>query len=133
MRKTVNILGIPIDCVTMDEAIGKIGKFIEEGGVHAVYTPNAEIMMAAGRDPLLRDIMSNADMVTAYGAGVVLASRILGRRLPEKVSGIDLVVNIFRAYANKGIRVFIRIKTRGCRRSGGKHHRGLSRHSRGRL
>ena len=111
MRKTVNILGIPIDCVTMDEAIGKIGKFVEEGGVHAVYTPNAEIMMA-GRDPLLRDILSNADMVTADG-GVVLASRILGRRLPEKVSGIDLVVNIFRAYANKGIRFFIRIKP-GC-------------------
>jgi N-acetylglucosaminyldiphosphoundecaprenol N-acetyl-beta-D-mannosaminyltransferase len=107
MRKTVNILGIPVDCVTMDEAVGKIGKFMEEGGVHAVYTPNAEIMMAARRDPVLRDILANADMVTADGAGVVLASRILGRRVPEKVSGIDLVVNIFKAYANKGIRVFL--------------------------
>lgn len=107
MRKTINILGIPVDCVTMDEAVGKIGKFIEEGGVHTVYTPNAEIMMAARRDPMLRDILANADMITADGAGVVLASKILGCQVPEKVSGIDLVVNIFKAYANKGLRCFL--------------------------
>jgi N-acetylglucosaminyldiphosphoundecaprenol N-acetyl-beta-D-mannosaminyltransferase len=107
MRKTANILGIPVDCVTMDEAVERIGKFIEDGGVNAVYTPNAEIMMAALRDPVLGDILACADMLTADGAGVVLASKILGCRVPEKVSGVDLVANIFKAYANKGIRVFL--------------------------
>ncbi|MGI6668386.1 MAG: WecB/TagA/CpsF family glycosyltransferase [Acetivibrionales bacterium] len=107
MRKTANILGIPVDCVTMHEAVKRIGKFIKEGGVHAVYTPNSEIMMAALKDPVLKDILLNADMLTADGAGVVLASGILGCRVPEKVSGVDLVINIFKAYAKKGIRVFL--------------------------
>lgn len=107
MRKTINILGIPVDSITMSEAVEKIGSFIEEGGVHCIYTPNSEIMMAAQRDPQLRSIMLNADMLTADGAGVVLASKILGNRLPEKVSGFDLVCQLFKAYAHKGIRCFL--------------------------
>lgn len=107
MRKTVDILGIPVDSIKMSEAVERIGAFIGEGGVHSVYTPNSEIMMAAQRDPQLRSIMINADMLTADGAGVVLASKILGHSVPEKVSGFDLVCEIFRAYARKGIRCFL--------------------------
>lgn len=107
MRKTVDILGIPVDSIKMSEAVERIGSFIEEGGVHSVYTPNSEIMMAAQRDPQLRSIMINADMLTADGAGVVLASKILGHSVPEKVSGFDLVCEVFKAYAHKGIRCFL--------------------------
>jgi N-acetylglucosaminyldiphosphoundecaprenol N-acetyl-beta-D-mannosaminyltransferase len=107
MRKTVNILDIPVDSITMSEAVAKIGAFIEEGGVHAIYTPNAEIMMAAQRDSDLKGILAKADMLTADGAGVVLASKLLGRSVPEKVSGIDLVGEVFKAYAGKGLRCYL--------------------------
>lgn len=107
MRKTVDILGVPVDSITMSEAVTKIGTFIEEGGAHAIYTPNAEIMMAAQRDAELKDILSKADMLTADGAGVVLASKLLGRSVPEKVSGVDLVGKAFIAYAEKGLRCFL--------------------------
>ncbi|MEN6316133.1 MAG: WecB/TagA/CpsF family glycosyltransferase [Clostridiaceae bacterium] len=107
MRKTVDILGVPVDSITMKEAVAKTGSFIEEGGIHSIYTPNAEIMMAAQRDPELRDILLKADMLTADGAGVVLASRLLGRSVPEKVSGFDLVVELFKAYGAKGLRCFL--------------------------
>ncbi len=107
MRKTVDILGVPVDNITMTEAVTKIGAFIEEGGIYAIYTPNAEIMMAAQRDPELRDILVKADMLTADGAGVVLAARLLGRRLQEKVSGVDLVGEVFRVYSGSGLRVFL--------------------------
>jgi len=107
MRKTVDILGIPVDAVTMKEAVKIVGRFISEGGTHVIYTPNAEIIMQAQRDPELKEILKKADMLTADGAGVVLASRILRTELPEKVSGIDLVQEIFRAYAKKGLRCFL--------------------------
>ena len=111
MRKTVDVLGIPVDALTMKEAVEKVGRFIEEGGTHAIYTPNAEIIMQAQRDLELKEILMNADMLTADGAGVVLASRILGRELPEKVSGVDLVQEIFRAYAGNGKGLSFRRKT----------------------
>lgn len=107
MRKTVDILGIPVDSITMKEAVDKIGVFIEEGGIHTIYTPNAEILMAAQRDAGLAHILSGANMLIADGAGVVLASKILRRSVPEKVSGVDLVVEVFRTYAEKGIRCFL--------------------------
>ena len=107
MRKTVDVLDIPVDSITMSEAVAKIGTFIEEGGVHAIYTPNAEIMMAAHRDTELKNILTKADMLTADGAGVVLASKLLGRSVPEKVSGVDLVGEVFKAYAKKGLRCYL--------------------------
>lgn len=107
MRKTVDVLGIPVDAVTMAEAVEKVGRFIEEGGKHVIFTPNAEIIMQAQRNPELKDILKNADMLTADGAGVVLASGMLGNRLPEKVSGVDLVQEIFRTFASKGLRCFL--------------------------
>lgn len=107
MRKTVDILGVPVDAVTMKEAVEKVGEFLNGSRAHAIYTPNAEIMMAAQRDPELMEILRNADMLTADGAGVVMASRILGRSVPEKVSGIDLVKEIFRTYSSTGMRCFL--------------------------
>lgn len=107
MRKTVDVLGIPVDSMTMSETVEKIGAFIEESGVHTIYTPNAEIIMAAQRDPHLRDILTNADILTADGAGVVLASKILRRRVPEKVSGVDLIHEVFKVCSRKGLRCFL--------------------------
>lgn len=107
MRKTIEILGIPVDNITMSEAVEKVGSFIKEGGIHTIFTPNAEIMMAAHREPELARILTGADMLTADGAGVVLASKILNRPLPEKVSGFDLVKKLFETYAKDGIRCFI--------------------------
>lgn len=107
MRKTVDILGIPVDAITMKEAVDSVGAFVREGGAHAIYTPNAEIMMAAQRDPELKEIMKKADMLAADGAGVVLASKLLGRPVPEKVSGVDLVREVFRAYAADGLSCYL--------------------------
>jgi len=61
MRNTVNILGIPIDNVSMDEALNVVKGFLSEDRVHTVYTPNSEIMMAAQRDPELKKILCEAD------------------------------------------------------------------------
>jgi N-acetylglucosaminyldiphosphoundecaprenol N-acetyl-beta-D-mannosaminyltransferase len=107
MRKTVDILGIPVDAITMKEAVDRVGAFVSKGGAHAIYTPNAEIMMAAQRDPELNEILKNADMLVADGAGVVLASKLLGRPVPEKVSGIDLVREIFKTYASTGLSCYL--------------------------
>ncbi len=107
MRKTIDILGIPVDAITMKEAVDKVGAFVRGGGANTIYTPNAEIMMAAQRDPELKEIMKKADMLVADGAGVVLASKLLRRPVPEKVSGVDLVCEVFKAYAANGLSCYL--------------------------
>ena len=100
MRKTTDILGIQVDSIEMQEAVEIIKHWLTENKAHTLYTPNAEILMAAQRDPELKEILNNADMLVADGAGVVLASKILRRPVPEKVSGIDLVKRSFTQLSN---------------------------------
>jgi N-acetylglucosaminyldiphosphoundecaprenol N-acetyl-beta-D-mannosaminyltransferase len=107
MRNTIEIDGIPIDKVTMNEAVEIVKCFLTEEKTHTIYTPNAEIMMAALEDPELYKILCEADMLVADGAGVVLGSRILGRSVPEKVSGIDLVKNTFSIKLDRKIKYYL--------------------------
>ena len=100
MRKTTDILGIQVDSIEMQEAVEIIKHWLTENKAHTLYTPNAEILMAAQRDPELKEILNNADMLVADGAGVVLASKILRRPVPEKVSGIDLIKRSFTQLSN---------------------------------
>lgn len=95
MRKTVEILGVSIDSITMDDACDKIKGFLEGNEIRTVFTPNSEIIMAAQRDRALKDILNSGDLVVPDGAGVVLASSILGEKVPAKVSGIDIVKKLF--------------------------------------
>ncbi|HHV59793.1 MAG TPA: WecB/TagA/CpsF family glycosyltransferase [Clostridiaceae bacterium] len=107
MRKTSDILGIPIDCVNMQEALERIKLFLSEDKAHSVYTPNSEIMMEAQRDPYLKDILCSADLLIADGAGVVMASRMLGCDLPERVTGVDLANNILSLDIGRPIRLYL--------------------------
>lgn len=100
-------MGVPVDKLTMEEALQRVKLFLKEDRVHAIYTPNAEIMMAAQRDPHLKEILCQADLLVADGAGVVLASRILGLNLPEKVAGFDLVKNTLLSASEGRIRFFL--------------------------
>ncbi len=90
----IKIHGVMMDNVTMDEALEYVIGRLDRTGTAKIYTPNSEIMMQAQRDPGLKDILNQADLLIADGAGVVLASRILKRPLKEKVSGVDLVKRI---------------------------------------
>jgi len=121
MRDVIDIMGISIDNVTMEQALKKLENFLSEDGVHMVFTPNSEIMMAARRDPELAQIFSQAHMLVADGAGVVLASKILGTPLPEKVSGYDLVKNSFSMAAHRKIRYFLLGSKPGTAETAGKN------------
>lgn len=93
----VRILSIGVDKVTMSEAVDRCLAFIDEGTPRLVVTPNAEIAYAASKDPELAAIINGADLVIPDGIGVVMASRIMGDPLPEKVGGADLSTNLLQA------------------------------------
>jgi N-acetylglucosaminyldiphosphoundecaprenol N-acetyl-beta-D-mannosaminyltransferase len=103
----INIHGVNISNITMREAVEKIQEWINGDSIHAVYTPNSEIIMQAQRDPELKSILNNAGLLIPDGAGVVLASKILKTPLKSKVSGIDLVKNLFETFSGKNVGFYI--------------------------
>lgn len=90
----VNILGVKVDMVTIPEAADKIMEFLNEDGMHEVYTPNSEIIMAAYKDREFADILNNASLLTADGIGVVYASRILKKPIKERAAGYDIACKV---------------------------------------
>ncbi len=103
----VDIHGVKIHNVTMQDAVDIIRKWVEGDTLHAVYTPNSEIIMQAQRNPELKSILNDAGLLIPDGAGVVLASKILKTPLKEKVSGVDLAKNLFKAFSGKSTGFFI--------------------------
>ncbi len=102
----VEILGIDFDKVTLGEALARIQAFIESGRPHQVVTANPEMVYACRRNSELRRVLQGADLVLADGIGIVWASSLLKTRLPERVTGIDLVQGLLSLAAARGYRPF---------------------------
>ena len=106
MPKKVTILGVPVDVITMGEAVARIDGFIEKRTPVLVATANAEMLMRATHDGALRRILQGAAMVTPDGAGTVWAAHHLGYAMPERVAGYDMVQELMREAPAKRRRIF---------------------------
>ena len=89
----MQILGVRIDNVSMDEALEKIRGFLNDGQQHYVATLNPDFLVKAYRDQEFRIILNKSDLNVADGFGLILASWFLGESLKSRVVGIDLIKN----------------------------------------
>lgn len=103
----VDILGVPFDNVTMEEAVDRAMALMEQDGPHRVVTPNAEIVQQAKGDREFSDLITGADLVIPDGVGVIYASRILGRPLKGRVPGIEFAQALMEKMAQTGRRLFL--------------------------
>jgi N-acetylglucosaminyldiphosphoundecaprenol N-acetyl-beta-D-mannosaminyltransferase len=108
MKNRLKVLKIWVDPVTMDEALGKVRDFIEQGNrLHTVFAVNPEKNFSVPRDPLLYEAFRTADLLIPDGIGIVAAARLLhGVRL-SRVPGVELMHAISRLCADRGYRIFI--------------------------
>jgi N-acetylglucosaminyldiphosphoundecaprenol N-acetyl-beta-D-mannosaminyltransferase len=90
-RRSVAVLGVPFDNVSMREAMDLIEEKIEEQGFHQVATANVDFIVNALYDPSLQEMLCSCDLVVPDGMPIVWASRLMGSKLKERVSGVDLI------------------------------------------
>ena len=106
--KNDNILGYQITCSDVNACIEQILSWIEAGqmGKYFVCTnPNA--LEVARKDGVFSCAIKEADLVVPDGVGVVIASKILGRGIRERVTGHDIFWHLCLALnRKKGIRCF---------------------------
>ncbi len=101
------LLGAPIDALTMEESVEKVAGFIKSGQPHRVLTLNPEFLYRAQFEPELMELARRAALVTPDGIGIVWACRMAGRRVVERVTGIDLMLSLVHRAANEGWRVYL--------------------------
>ncbi len=90
------ILGQPVHLAT-DYTSWLIDRLQQGIGTHVV-TMNAEIVIQASHDLELANIISNADLVTPDGSGIIMALRLHGVEQP-RYAGIDLGEDLLRLAA----------------------------------
>jgi N-acetylglucosaminyldiphosphoundecaprenol N-acetyl-beta-D-mannosaminyltransferase len=107
MRPRIRLFGLWIDALTMEQTLDAIEGLIAAGGVHQHVVVNVAKVVAADRDPALRAIINACDLVNADGQPIVWAARLLGRPLPERVAGIDLMIALLGRAAAAGHAVYL--------------------------
>lgn len=101
------ILQVQFDALSMSEALAAADALLRAGEGGTIVTVNPEIVLKARRDSALLAAINGAELVLADGIGDLYAARILGKRLPERVSGADLVPALLQRLAARGGSVFL--------------------------
>jgi N-acetylglucosaminyldiphosphoundecaprenol N-acetyl-beta-D-mannosaminyltransferase len=109
MMPQVAMFGYRIHALTMDEAVDAVAQWIGWRGASCRYvvTPNVHHTVMFQRDQRLRQAYASAGLVLADGMPIVLAARLLGRRLPGRVAGSDLVPALLDRLGAAGLRVYL--------------------------
>jgi N-acetylglucosaminyldiphosphoundecaprenol N-acetyl-beta-D-mannosaminyltransferase len=103
----VALMGCEIDNLTLNETLDRVAGFIADGRPHQHVVVNVDKLVKAARDPQLRRIINDCALVNVDGMPVVWASRLLGRPLKERVTGVDLFDALMHRAAERGWRVFL--------------------------
>jgi len=100
------LFGMPVAVVTLPQVLDLVDETIVSRGHLRIGVVNASKVVNMRRDPVLRHDVLTSHIILADGISVVWASRILGQRLPERVTGIDLMSGMLERGSRRGYRVF---------------------------
>jgi N-acetylglucosaminyldiphosphoundecaprenol N-acetyl-beta-D-mannosaminyltransferase len=106
-RRVVELFGVPVDALGFEESVQRIRAWVEAGRPRRHVVVNAAKVVALTRDPALAQVIRSCDMVSPDGMSVVWASRLLGRPLPERVNGTDLMERLVAVAADTGRSVYL--------------------------
>jgi len=105
-QATINMFGINIHPLGMPQALDIVNECITSRQSLHVGMLNAAKIVNMKRNPALGEDVISSNLILADGSAVVLASKVLNKKLPERVAGIDLMHGILARGNTKGYRVF---------------------------
>jgi N-acetylglucosaminyldiphosphoundecaprenol N-acetyl-beta-D-mannosaminyltransferase len=109
MRRTATaeLMGLSFDAVTMDTAVARCLDLCRAPrSSHTVITANASHLCMMRRDPELARACKEGHLTLADGMSVVWALRASGQRIPERVTGVDLMARLLAVAGKHRLRVY---------------------------
>lgn len=103
---SVRLFGIAVHTIRMDRALDIVDEAIARRERLQIGVINAAKVVNMKRDPLLGEDVRASDLILADGIAIVWASRVLGRPLPERVTGIDLFTGILERGSRRCYRIY---------------------------
>lgn len=106
-NKRIIILNTIIDVLNINETIELVEKYVETKTPLHLMGVNADKINEVNQNEKMKKIVNSCGIINADGASVVLASKYLKKPLPERVAGIDLMMDLIKLSANKKYSIYL--------------------------
>jgi N-acetylglucosaminyldiphosphoundecaprenol N-acetyl-beta-D-mannosaminyltransferase len=103
----VRILNGDFDALTLVQAVDAVFAMLRTKRRGWLATVNVTTLMAMRSDPALQSFVDRSAIVVADGQPLVWCAPLFGGRLPERVTGIDLMDALCERAAATGTRIFL--------------------------
>lgn len=106
-RDCADIMGVLIDRISRAGVLDQIDAFIQAGGAHQIVTINVDFLNIVHHEPAFLRVLNEAAISVPDGMPLLWVSRIVGRPLPQRITGSDLLCDCAALAARKGYRIFL--------------------------
>ncbi|GEB77846.1 acetyl-mannosamine transferase [Sporolactobacillus inulinus] len=103
----VSLFGVSFNNLDMEKTIQEIDLIIQNSNKKYLVTPNVDHIVKLKSDKLFKKIYDNASLILADGMPIIISSKLLRKKLIERVTGADLVPQIMKLAEQKRYKVFI--------------------------
>lgn len=104
--KRFTFLSAPMDALTMAETMAVAEHAMQTRTRLQHVVVNVAKLVNMQSDPNLREDVSGSDLINIDGMGVVWGARLCGHKVPERVSGVDIMDELLKLCAAKGYRPY---------------------------
>ena len=101
------IAGVPVDLVTMRQALNVAGDFLHGHTGRLIVTPNPEMAVLADRNPEFAKTLASADLALCDGFGLKLAAGLWNVEVPEVIHVADFALALAETCALEGKRLYL--------------------------
>jgi N-acetylglucosaminyldiphosphoundecaprenol N-acetyl-beta-D-mannosaminyltransferase len=105
--KQIQVLNGRFDALTLPQTVEAIFQLLQAGRRGWLCTVNVAILMMMRSDARLQNFVDQAELSVADGQPIVWFSPFFGKRLPERVTGIDLIEAICRRASINGKKIYL--------------------------
>lgn len=107
-KNRISLFQIPLDPLSYNDVLEKIKKYLSDPPVFRhIVSINPENIVLAQDDSAYRDVCNKSDLALTDGIGVIFASKLLGKNIPERVPGSFLLPKLLDLAGTMSLRVVL--------------------------
>lgn len=105
--QNIEIFGIKFSNLDKKEVLSVIETLIKRKEPSLIITANPLTILSAYKNKSYFEVLKKAKLILADGIGIILVSWILGKKIKQRIPGIDLIPEIFKLAEEKNYRIFL--------------------------
>lgn len=105
--ETENILGVDVLVTSYEEFMAEVTEDIQNHRQKTIVAINPEKIMKIREDDVLQGFIQEASYKIPDGVGILMASKKLGGRIKNRITGVDTMDALCALAAEKGFKVFL--------------------------